>query len=77
MLKLAPRQLAVRVVRSLVPPLFLILVVLGSIFFGIATPTEAGAAGAELRARPRPNKNSDGQAGKERVAVLACFERRT
>jgi len=41
-----PRVLAVKVVRSLVPPLFLILVVLGSIFFGIATPTEAGAAGA-------------------------------
>ena len=34
------------VLRSLVPPLFLILVVLGTIFFGIATPTEAGAMGA-------------------------------
>lgn len=31
---------------SLLPPLFLILVVLGSIFAGIATPTEAGALGA-------------------------------
>lgn len=41
-----PRVLALKVVRSLIPPLFLILVVLGSIFFGIATPTEAGAAGA-------------------------------
>ena len=41
-----PKVLAVKVVRSLVPPLFLILIVLGSIFFGIATPTEAGAAGA-------------------------------
>jgi tripartite ATP-independent transporter DctM subunit len=30
----------------LVPPLVLILLVLGSIFFGIATPTEAGALGA-------------------------------
>jgi len=40
------RALAGKVVRSLLPPLFLILIVLGSIFFGIATPTEAGAAGA-------------------------------
>lgn len=30
----------------LVPPLLLILAVLGSIFFGIATPTEAGAVGS-------------------------------
>ncbi len=50
-LPLETRQLPVRVIvlkvfRSLVPPLFLILLVLGSIFFGIATPTEAGAAGA-------------------------------
>ena len=30
----------------LLPPLALIVVVLGSIFFGIATPTEAGALGA-------------------------------
>ncbi len=35
-----------RVVTALVPPLALILVVLGSIFAGIATPTEAGALGA-------------------------------
>ncbi len=35
-----------RVAFSLVPPLFLILVVLGSIFAGLATPTEAGALGA-------------------------------
>jgi len=33
-------------VVSLVPPLALILAVLGSIFTGIATPTEAGAVGA-------------------------------
>ncbi|MDF1800940.1 MAG: TRAP transporter large permease subunit [Planctomycetota bacterium] len=36
----------VQVVRALLPPLFLILVVLGSIFAGVATPTEAGALGA-------------------------------
>jgi len=35
-----------RVMRSLVPALFLILAVLGSIFFGIATPTESAAVGA-------------------------------
>ena len=34
------------VVLVMLPPLFLILVVLGSIFAGIATPTEAGALGA-------------------------------
>jgi TRAP-type mannitol/chloroaromatic compound transport system permease large subunit len=30
----------------MIPPLALILLVLGSIFFGVATPTEAGALGA-------------------------------
>lgn len=39
-------QLAKRVGLVLVPPLVLILLVLGSIFAGIATPTEAGALGA-------------------------------
>ena len=38
--------LAVRVLKTMVPPLTLIFVVLGSIFAGIATPTEAGALGA-------------------------------
>lgn len=35
-----------RVIVVLIPPLMLILVVLGSIFAGIATPTEAGALGS-------------------------------
>ena len=35
-----------RSLRAIVPPLLLIFAVLGSIFFGIATPTEAGAVGA-------------------------------
>lgn len=35
-----------KVLLSLLPPLVLILVVLGSIFAGVATPTEAGALGA-------------------------------
>lgn len=39
-------ELAKRVVLVMLPPLTLIVVVLGSIFAGIATPTEAGALGA-------------------------------
>ena len=35
--------LAWRVVKAVVPPFLLIFAVLGSIFFGIATPTEAGS----------------------------------
>mgnify|MGYP000871455514 CR=1 FL=1 len=38
--------LLMRVVVSLVPPLVLIFLVLGTIFLGIATPTEGGAMGA-------------------------------
>lgn len=33
-------------IKALVPPIVLIFAVLGSIFFGLATPTEAGAVGA-------------------------------
>ena len=40
------RELVKRVLLSLLPPLSLIIVVLGSIFAGVATPTEAGALGA-------------------------------
>ena len=36
----------VRSLRAVVPPIFLIVIVLGTIFFGIATPTEAAAIGA-------------------------------
>lgn len=35
-----------KLLKALVPPLFLILSVLGTIFAGIATPTESGAMGA-------------------------------
>lgn len=38
--------LALRVLKVMVPPIFLVFAVLGTIFFGIATPTEAGAVGA-------------------------------
>ena len=39
-------KLLLRVITSLVPPLVLIFLVLGTIFLGIATPTEGGAMGA-------------------------------
>ncbi|HSE92279.1 MAG TPA: TRAP transporter large permease subunit [Methylomirabilota bacterium] len=40
------QEMTRRVTRVLIPPLALIMAVLGSIFFGIATPTEAAAVGA-------------------------------
>lgn len=44
--RLADREgLGKRVVLVMIPPLALILIVLGSIFTGLATPTEAGALG--------------------------------
>ncbi|MDJ0651141.1 MAG: TRAP transporter large permease subunit, partial [Xenococcaceae cyanobacterium MO_188.B19] len=39
-------ELVQRVIKVMLPPLGLIIIVLGSIFFGIATPTEAGAVGS-------------------------------
>jgi len=39
-------QLLTRVLTSMVPPLVLIFLVLGTIFIGVATPTEGGAMGA-------------------------------
>ena len=39
-------RLAFRVVRAVIPPVLLIGAVLGSIFLGIASPTEAGSVGA-------------------------------
>jgi tripartite ATP-independent transporter DctM subunit len=43
---ISPIQLAARVGKALFPPMFLIVAVLGSIFAGIASPTEAAAVGA-------------------------------
>ncbi len=40
------QELLSKVFRALVPTLFLMVAVLGSIFFGIASPTEAAAVGA-------------------------------
>ena len=39
-------KLLTRVITTMVPPLLLIFLVLGTIFLGIATPTEGGAMGA-------------------------------
>jgi tripartite ATP-independent transporter DctM subunit len=39
-------KLAVKVLTSMIPPLVLIFLVLGTIFIGVATPTEGGAMGA-------------------------------
>jgi len=39
------KALFFKIIKVMVPPLALILLVLGSIFFGVATPTEAGALG--------------------------------
>ncbi len=39
-------NLSHQVIKSLIPPLLLIVAVLGSIFFGIASPTESAAVGA-------------------------------
>lgn len=46
MIDISLGQLLVQVLLVLMPPLLLILFVLGSIFAGIATPTEAGAIGS-------------------------------
>jgi tripartite ATP-independent transporter DctM subunit len=43
---LTPKQLAIKVLWGMVPSLVLIFLVLGTIFMGLATPTEAGAMGA-------------------------------
>ncbi|MGD2180067.1 TRAP transporter large permease [Lusitaniella coriacea] len=40
------KALGKRVLTVMIPPLLLIFLVLGSIFFGVATPTEAGAVGS-------------------------------
>ena len=42
------KQLAKMVLKSMIPPMILIVGVLGSIFAGIATPTEAAGVGAML-----------------------------
>jgi tripartite ATP-independent transporter DctM subunit len=43
---ISPKQMALRIIKALIPPLLLMVFVLGSIFAGIASPTEAAAVGA-------------------------------
>ena len=43
---ISPKQLAAQIGKALFPPMFLMVSVLGSIFAGIASPTEAAAVGA-------------------------------
>lgn len=45
-LNISNQELFLQVIKAMVPPLILIFLVLGTIFFGIATATEAGAVGA-------------------------------
>ena len=48
--------MAERVTFVLIPPLGLIFLVLGTIFLGIATPTEGGAMGSTGRAAHGPRR---------------------
>ncbi len=40
------KAMVIRILKAFIPPFFLIVAVLGSIFWGIASPTEAAAVGA-------------------------------
>ena len=67
-------KLARQVLTVLMPPLVLILLVLGSIFAGIATPTEAGAVGAvgaDRACRRQQAAVVEGAPGGQRVHHLA------
>ena len=70
-------RIAERVTFVLIPPLALIFLVLGTIFLGVATPTEGGAMGATgalimalARAAPRLSAAAAGD-GHDRQAVDA------
>lgn len=70
-------RLAQQVIITLIPPLALIFLVLGTIFLGIATPTEGGAMGAAgalvmALAKRRLNWNLLKQA-LESTTRLSCF----
>ena len=70
-------QLSERVTLVLIPPLVLIFLVLGTIFLGVATPTEGGAMGASgalvmAFARRRLNFGLLKQA-MDNTAQLTCF----
>jgi len=65
------RQFAVRVLLSLVPPLTLIFVVLGSIITGIATVNQAGAIGAVGAMVMAGYRLYEGRSGAFYPAILA------
>lgn len=65
------RRFAVKVVMALVPPLTLILAVLGSIILGIATVNQAGAIGAVGATIMAGYRLMEGQPGAFRPALLA------
>ncbi len=65
------RQFAVRVVLALVPPLALILAVLGSIIAGIATVNQAGAIGAIGATIMAGYRLREGQRGCYTPAIIA------
>lgn len=69
--------LMVKVMTALVPPLLLIFLVLGTIFLGVATPTEGGAMGAVgalvlAAIRGRLNRDMLIKA-MDKTARLSCF----
>ena len=55
-LTLTSTQLWINACKAVIPALALMLAVLGSIFFGIAAPTEAAAIGASGSGIPHPGK---------------------
>ncbi len=65
------REFAVRVVLALVPPLALILAVLGSIIAGIATVNQAGAIGAVGATIMAGYRLTEGQRGCYTPAIIA------
>ncbi len=69
---LIDRQFAVRVVLALVPPLALILAVLGSIIAGIATVNQAGAIGAVGATIMAGYRLAEGQRGCYTPAIIAA-----
>ncbi|WP_299482610.1 TRAP transporter large permease subunit [uncultured Roseibium sp.] len=67
------RQFAVKVVITLVPPLALIFLVLGSIIAGIATVNQAGAIGAVGAMIMAGYRLRDGEKGAYSPAILAII----
>ncbi|MBB1161188.1 TRAP transporter large permease [Aquariibacter albus] len=70
-------KLAEQVTFVLIPPLLLIFLVLGTIFLGLATPTEGGALGALgallMAATRRRLGRSSLREALDRTAELSCF----